>query len=974
MAKRSSVRSKENSPDLTPIPEDKSGSKKKPYIFTRAFARLLNLDQEQAVAGYLASTRPGEPNPTLPEPAAPPPASAPSDSNPGRPIIPKGVEVRKLETPNPNIKLPPGRVTESTPGKSDRAAILSNPNAPSNPSARPITPNGVHIRKVTEISKSLNTKSPSGRVTESAPARGKSDAASIPEVKAPSDPGAGRPIAQKEPKTHKAMEMPSPANLTLLLLGAARARARVTESAPTQGEVGQASSLTKTNAASDSSTTRPITQDGVEIRKGREIRSPANVKRPASPQIQAKVVESAPARGESGRASSLPKAKTASDSSITRPITQDGVEIRKGTEIPSPANTKLSPSAQIQPRVVEPAPEQVESGRASGLPKAKTASDKTGQPITPDGVEVRKGTESTSPTSTKFPSSEQIQARVVELPPTEGEGGRTSSLPKTSAASDSSTTRPITPDGVEIREGTESPSPTSTKLPPSAQIQARVVELPPAEGEDRRTSSLPKTNAASNWSITRPVTPDGVEIRKGTEIPSPTGIKLPPSPQIQARVAESAPAQGEGGQTSTVPNANAPVDSNTGRAIIQNRVEIRNFVEVSKQDINFPAEELAESTPVEESGPASTVPNANAPSDSSTGQPIIQSRVEIRKFVEVPDPNIKFRAGELAESSPVEQSGRASPVPNANAPSDSSTGQPIVQNRVEIRKFVEVPNPNIKFRAGALAESAPVEESGRANAVPSANPPSDSSAGRPILQNRVEIRKFVEVPNPNIKLAAGELTESAPSQGESSRATNLPKTNESSPTRTSTQERVEVRKVTIPNLAKMKVPPGAQIQERLAILVLVVALGVAVWGFFTRGTDTRVRVSHPVPPDSNSSASVASPDAQMPFSNQAPVSSASRGMASFVVGIKARKNVWVSIRADGKKLSEEKLTSGAEKSVTAANQVMVKTGNPSALDFEFNGKKLPSQATSGDVQTFEFGPSGLEVVISQPSTRMKPGK
>jgi Domain of unknown function (DUF4115) len=910
MAKRSSVRSKENSPDLTPIPEHKSGSKKKPYIFTRAFARLLNLDQEQAVAGYLASTRPGEPNPTLPEPAAPPPASAPSDSNPGRPIIPKGVEVRKLETPNPNIKLPPGRVTESTPGKSDRAAILLNPNAPSNPSARPITPNGVHIRKVTGISKSPNTKSPSGRVTESAPARGESDAASIPEVNAPSDSGAGRPIAQKEPKSDKAMEMPSPANLTLLLLGAARARARVTESAPTQGEVGQASSLTKTNAASDSSTTRPITQDGIEIHKGREIRSPANVKLPAIPQIQAKVVESAPARGESGLASSLPKAKTASDSSINRPITPDGVEIRKGTEIPSPANTKLPPSAQIQPRVVEPAPAQVEGGRACGLPKAKTASDKTGQPITPDGVEIRKGTESPSAASTKLPPSAQIQARVVELPPTEGEGGRTSSLPKTNAASDSSIIRPITPDGVEIRKGTESPSATSTKLPPSAQIQARVVE--------------------------------------------------------------SVPAQGEGGQTSTVPNSNAPVDSNIGRPIIQNRVEIRNFVEVSNPHINFPAEELAESAPVEESGPASPVPNPNAPSDSSTGQPIIQNRVEIRKFVEVPNPNIKFRAGELAESVPVEQSGRASPVPNANAPSESSTGQPIVQNRVEIRKFVEVPNPNIKFRAGESAESAPVEESRRANAVPSANPPSDSSTGRPIIQNRVEIRKFVEVPNPNIKLAAGELTESAPSQEESSRATNLPKTNESSTARASTQERVEVRKVTIPNLAKMKVPPGAQIQERLALLVLVVALAVAVWGFFTRGTDTRA--SYPVPPDSNSSASVASPDAQMPFSNQASVSSASRGMASFVVGIKARKNVWVSIRADGKKLSEEKLTSGAEKSVTAANQVMVTTGNPSALDFEFNGKKLPIQATSGDVQTLEFGPSGLEVVVSQPSTRMKPGK
>jgi hypothetical protein len=167
----------------------------------------------------------------------------------------------------------------------------------------------------------------------------------------------------------------------------------------------------------------------------------------------------------------------------------------------------------------------------------------------------------------------------------------------------------------------------------------------------------------------------------------------------------------------------------------------------------------------------------------------------------------------------------------------------------------------------------------------------------------------------------------------------------------------------------MKVPSSAQIQERLAILMLVVALGVTAWGFFTR---EHSRVMHPVSPDSN--ASVASSDTQMPFSNKASGSSASRGMTSFVVGIKARKSVWVSIRADGRKLAEEKLTSGTEKSVTAANQIMVKTGNPGALDFEFNGKKLPSQATSGSVQTLEFGPSGLEVVVSQPPTRMKPGK
>ena len=307
MAKRSSVRSKENSPDLTPIPEDKSGSKKKPYVFTRAFAHLLSLDQEHAVAGYLASTSPGEPNHTLPETAVPP--KAPTGSNTGRPIIPNGVEVRKAETPNPNIKLPSGRVESAlTQGKSDRAAILSNPNAPADPRAgRPITTNGVDIRKVTAISKSPNTKSPPGRVTESAPAHGKSDPTRIPQVNALSDTSTGRPIARKKLNTHRA-QTPSPANLTLVLLGVARTRARVKESAPTQGEGGQASSLPKTNAASDSTTTRPITQDEVEIRKGTEIPSLANMKLPPSAQIQARVVESAPVQGEGGRASGLPKA------------------------------------------------------------------------------------------------------------------------------------------------------------------------------------------------------------------------------------------------------------------------------------------------------------------------------------------------------------------------------------------------------------------------------------------------------------------------------------------------------------------------------------------------------------------------------------------------------------------------------------------------------------------------------------------
>ena len=564
MSKRSSMRSKENPPDATPIPEEKSASQKNPYVFTRAFARLLGLDQEQAVTGYLAATSPGEPNPALSKTAAPPKANAPSGSSRG-PITQNAVESRKAtEIPNPSVKHPPGRVTES------------------------------------------------------APARGVWDPpTSLPKVNAPSDSSTGRPIAPKRVKTRKATEIPNSLSVKLPLGDAPN---------------------------------------------------------------QLRVAESAPAQGESGRTTSMPKANL-------RPITQDGIEAK----IPKVAET---------------------------------------------------------------PNSSNVK-------------------------------RPL--------------------------------------------------GAAQN----------------------------------QARVAESAPVQGE-------------------------------------------------------SGPTTGLPKATVASGSSTGRPVTQNRVEIRKVVEVPNPNIKLPAGGGTESEPaLAESSRGTGLPKANAPSDSSTGRPILQNRVEIRKVVEVPNPNIKFPAGPGTESGlPQGDKNLATTLPNASAPSDSSLGRPITQDGVEIRKLPGVPRP----------------------------------------------------ANMKLRPGSQIQERLAILLLVVALGVAVWGFFTRELDTRVL--HPVPSDSNSSASFA-PGDSVPSSDAhetGAVSAASRGTGSFVVDIKARKNVWVLIRADGKKLTEEKLTGGAEKSIRATNQVVVKTGNPGALDFEFNGRKLPVQGTSGEVLTLEFGPSGLEVIISQPPTRIKPGK
>ena len=206
-----------------------------------------------------------------------------------------------------------------------------------------------------------------------------------------------------------------------------------------------------------------------------------------------------------------------------------------------------------------------------------------------------------------------------------------------------------------------------------------------------------------------------------------------------------------------------------------------------------------------------------------------------------------------------------------------------------------------------------------------------------------------------------------------------------------------------------------------AMLLLVVALSFAIWGFYTREREPSTPAKHPVAPSTNSTGSIAPPaaspssDSQTPAEGQAadsqkppaevqtappevladsnhpaptgsstpadslgltkaeppessstkaPVSTASLVTASFIVHITARKDAWVSIKADGRKLSEETLIGGAEKSIRAANQIIVRTGNAGALDLEFNGQKLPTQGAYGEVKTLEFGPSGLEVTVS----------
>lgn len=89
----------------------------------------------------------------------------------------------------------------------------------------------------------------------------------------------------------------------------------------------------------------------------------------------------------------------------------------------------------------------------------------------------------------------------------------------------------------------------------------------------------------------------------------------------------------------------------------------------------------------------------------------------------------------------------------------------------------------------------------------------------------------------------------------------------------------------------------------------------------------------------------------------------------FTVVIHAREDSWVSITADGKTFSSELLAAGSERSVEGRKEVSVRAGNSGGIDFRFNGKKVDTGGTSGEVKIVTFGPGGmLSSVPSPPST------
>lgn len=191
-----------------------------------------------------------------------------------------------------------------------------------------------------------------------------------------------------------------------------------------------------------------------------------------------------------------------------------------------------------------------------------------------------------------------------------------------------------------------------------------------------------------------------------------------------------------------------------------------------------------------------------------------------------------------------------------------------------------------------------------------------------------------------------------------------------------------------------------------AVVLLLAAVGFAAWGFYSRESQKSPTVSAAPAasaPDVSAASEETSPPAQKPSepvdssaqpveaTSAAPVggsTSTSSSMSpqqviassspiptpavpahgNLVVVIKAREDSWLSISVDGEIVTKALLSASAQKSVRAEKEVVIKAGNIGALDFEFNGQKLPTQGDYGEVKTLTFDAHGLQASVRQPES------
>jgi cytoskeletal protein RodZ len=121
---------------------------------------------------------------------------------------------------------------------------------------------------------------------------------------------------------------------------------------------------------------------------------------------------------------------------------------------------------------------------------------------------------------------------------------------------------------------------------------------------------------------------------------------------------------------------------------------------------------------------------------------------------------------------------------------------------------------------------------------------------------------------------------------------------------------------------------------------------------------TQTPASEPPPPASETPATVPPPATDAAPTTADPPKPAPK--REFQVAIRAKKDSWISIMADGKVQSEGMISAPAERVIRARKRVVLKMGNAAGLELSHNGRVLPPIAGDNQVTTLVFTAEGVQ--------------
>jgi len=147
----------------------------------------------------------------------------------------------------------------------------------------------------------------------------------------------------------------------------------------------------------------------------------------------------------------------------------------------------------------------------------------------------------------------------------------------------------------------------------------------------------------------------------------------------------------------------------------------------------------------------------------------------------------------------------------------------------------------------------------------------------------------------------------------------------------------------------------------LAVVLLMVALGLALWRNRHREETTDQPAATPAP-QASVPAPTPTPVAAAPvLESTAPATAAAEPIT---IVVRARADCWLTLTSDGKSVFEGMLTAGGVKKITAQHGAVVKAGDVGAVDITYNGTKVPTDGQAGQVKSFSFDENGLSTVTS----------